>query len=144
MTAIIWMILVMLIWAIAIKLVYKFEPPDTEDHTDWLKGLKQECQHTSVPWPVLSDGVLVAWLCEECKNQREIFRAPPPKIKCAHLDYVEVNNWENYTLTRMCQRCGLTRTYTLVPDLDAETLTASWVVEGEEKPSTFYDRRTGE
>jgi hypothetical protein len=66
------------------------------------------CTHTSVPWPVLSGGDLVAWLCPECKEQRDTFACPPIRYRvlCEHPDMEEIRTWGSGIVERWCKDCG--------------------------------------
>jgi hypothetical protein len=93
------------------------------------------CTHASVPWPVMSGSDLVAWLCDECRETRPTFRCPPKKVRCAHLDYTEITDWQGGMIRRMCDRCGYSFTYTNVPDLPIAEMWHTF--EGEQEKPTF-------
>lgn len=111
---------------------------------------KAGCSHDSVPWPVMtSDEMLVAWLCEECLEQRDTF-TPPAKITqpvgvdrrrdCKHEYVDEFATMDGAVVQRWCADCfqsiKLTREIAEQP-LDITGFTRI----GEDKPCLEYKRR---
>jgi hypothetical protein len=73
----------------------------------------KRCTHATVPWPVITtDGMLVAWLCEDCTEERDTFRCPPRKAKPISLnipehdhEWTELRSMDNWLVHRYCH-CG--------------------------------------
>lgn len=78
------------------------------------------CKHTSVPWPVMAGGELVAWLCGECQKTRPEFRCPPIRynrqVLCEHPETTTISSMDGFT-TRFCSDCGMRFVHT--PELEA-------------------------
>jgi hypothetical protein len=94
------------------------------------------CRHTSVPWPVISGGDLVAWLCEECLEQRPAFTCPRPSLKygCTHEDITEISDYAGNFTRRFCSRCGRT-------DIITNQLEAHLLERGHRVPFIFHTQQ---
>lgn len=74
-----------------------------------LSRIMNRCQHTSVPWPVMSvAGDLVAWLCTECNEERQEFKCPPIRYRvvCEHPNTTEIRTWGAGIVEHRCSDCG--------------------------------------
>lgn len=94
------------------------------------------CKHTSVPWPVMAGGELVAWLCGECQKTRPEFKCPPirynRRVLCEHPEVDTISSLNGFT-TRFCHNCGMKFVHT-------EELEAMFVTRGESVPLTPLTR----
>lgn len=91
----------------------------------------KRCTHATVPWPVITtDGTLVAWLCEDCMEERDTFKPPPRKAKPIHPaliphehEWTELRSMDSHIIQRSC-RCGqnykYVDTYDVVSSLEWE------------------------
>jgi hypothetical protein len=93
----------------------------------------KRCLHSSVPWPVVTiDGTLVAWLCEDCMEERDDFKPPPRKAKSLASNIVpfipihehewcDIRTMDGWLIHRTCH-CGVhfTMTSQMEFELDAE------------------------